>query len=410
MSELLEALIEERDKLEEAGKRNASVDDARLRKVKQLIDELIGDIEDIKTKDAKTKESNKAEFTRFTPLREAGIFRADGLLPVTLIKAGWGNKRDKHYYPAKTLENDCQVFVGAKMYADHPTPLEEQQRPEGSIRNWVSTVKEAWYNKQEDTVDGLVKVHDPWMRSLVKEAWEDIGLSIRADGEVRPGEMGGRRGYIVESIVGCHSVDFVTKAGAGGRIKALHESAREEDVMSLESMTDEEILAALKEGNREGVFNAIKKDLRESEGGDPPKEGEKIKESESMDPEVKKLMEAQSEEIKELKRDRQVRITREAVADALTESKLPEAIQKRIKESFSDKVFESDDVRKKAIEEAIEAERNYATSISESGKVVGLGETGAGSGAGGNVDERLQESFARMGLDEEQAKIAARGR
>ena len=49
-------------------------------------------------------------------------------------------------------------------------------------------------------------------------AGRDMAYAIRADGTVGVGEAEGRKGKIVESLVVGHSVDFVTKPGAGGQV------------------------------------------------------------------------------------------------------------------------------------------------------------------------------------------------
>lgn len=322
--------------------------------------------------------SERLKLERVTPLRESAFVDENGMVKLQLIRAGWGNKRDNHYYPAKTLERDYKIFEGQKMYCDHPTALEEKQRPERSLRDWVATIKEVW--AEDGIVWGKAKVHAQWFRELIAEAGEEIGVSLNALGDVRKGEIGGRRGGIVEALIS-GSADFVTQAGAGGRVAALYESARKEDATMFDTMTDEEILAGLKE-SRESVITAMKEELREEVRSDVKKEVEKeLKEGGDPvdDKELTALKEANDKsaaEIEKLQRDLNVRDTREAVSEALEASKLPPISQQRIKEAFADKAFDSDEDRTKAIEEAIKAEREYVSKLTESGKVVGLGDGG----------------------------------
>ncbi len=56
-------------------------------------------------------------------LMEVGDAPASGVpmtMRVRIIKPGWGNERDNHFYPAEVLRRDAGVFAGAKMYeTDH---------------------------------------------------------------------------------------------------------------------------------------------------------------------------------------------------------------------------------------------------------------------------------------------------
>jgi hypothetical protein len=61
---------------------------------------------------------------------------------------------------------------------------------------------------------------------VVEAMWEDTGISIRASGTVEASSSPDIRGPIVTSLAAAESVDFVTAAGAGGKLVALLESAR----------------------------------------------------------------------------------------------------------------------------------------------------------------------------------------
>jgi hypothetical protein len=347
--------------------------------------------------------------TRITQLREGTKVAADGTVPIEIIRAGWGNKRDNHYYPQKMLERDCQVFKGNKMYIDHPTISDERQRPERSLRDiggYVTSVD----GVREGVVHGRAKIVQPWLRELINEAPQAVSLSIRANGVVNKGTVGGRAGNIVEAIPKSDSVDFVTEAGAGGRVAALFESARKGDEEMFETMTDEEILAALKEGKRhEGVLEQLreeaasdKKTVREGEDDGMPEDMKQLKEAKAKS----------DEDLVEAKRQISIRDTRDAVATALGETKLPEISRKKIREAFADKAYDKDEDREAAIKTAIEAETDYVKEIGGPA-IKGMG---MGSDTGGR--EKLKESFKarylREGRSEEEAErmaeIASQGR
>jgi hypothetical protein len=129
------------------------------------------------------------------------------------------------YYSRKVLERDAAVFgPGTLMYFDHPTPAEEADRPERSVRDLAAKIVST--PKYEG--DGLYADIEVFAHAapIVEALADSIGLSIRAAGTAEYGEAAGRSGMIVTSLTEGYSVDFVTQAGAGGRLVALLESAR----------------------------------------------------------------------------------------------------------------------------------------------------------------------------------------
>lgn len=156
-----------------------------------------------------------------------------GNLTITVIKPGWS--KNNRYYPASLLKSRANIFEGAKMFTDHATEKEASARPEGSVRDWVGTITGV---KTES--DGVIKAtanihHEAFKTNLsnLKKAGNlsQMGISIRAIGECSKGEAEGRKGAIVESILGCKSVDFVTFAAAGGQVESMSEAVDPDDVM-----------------------------------------------------------------------------------------------------------------------------------------------------------------------------------
>lgn len=109
------------------------------------------------------------------------------------------------------------------MYIDHPGRTDQMNRPERSIRDLAGYLS-------SDAVmeaDGLyadVTVY-PHMAPVIEAMRDQIGVSIRAAAEVEQGEADGRKGVIVKRFTEAASVDYVTKAGAGGKILDLLEAA-----------------------------------------------------------------------------------------------------------------------------------------------------------------------------------------
>ncbi len=164
-------------------------------------------------------------------LLSEGSAPSDGQGPLTLrvklIEPGFGNKRDGHYYPAAILKRDAQIFAGAKMYETDHDPKEK------STRTWVSTVRRIVGFSDSGAPIAEVVVHDPGfaqrVRNLAKEQMLDkMACSILATGNVKPGQVEGRAARIVEAITDAQSVDWVTRAGAGGQALAIMSEAQAE--------------------------------------------------------------------------------------------------------------------------------------------------------------------------------------
>lgn len=151
---------------------------------------------------------------------------AKGRFKALLIKAGWGSSG---YYSEALLKRDGPATwpVGTRMHLDHQTAQEAADRPEGSVRDWASEIVStpAWDPVERGLV-AEIQVFPQWRGLLNPEFAGRVGLSIRASGRVRHGEAEGRQGPIVESLEEGISVDWVTQAGAGGRVLELIESAR----------------------------------------------------------------------------------------------------------------------------------------------------------------------------------------
>jgi len=164
----------------------------------------------------------------FIPLIEAAL-RTDGTVPIKIIKPGQGASG---FYTPEVLKRDGpKVFTaGLKGYVDHPTETEIRERPERSVKDLaLELTTNAHYDTEGAAGPGLyaeAKVYKPWQQ-FVSDMAPHIGLSIRATGKARDGEIDGKSTKIIEELVSAKSVDLVTVPGAGGKILQLFESARE---------------------------------------------------------------------------------------------------------------------------------------------------------------------------------------
>lgn len=147
-----------------------------------------------------------------------------GKFLIQLITPGQGSSGFYSEAVLKQAAKDKIFGAGTRMMADHPTWAEAQERPEGSIKDWAATLTEDAY------WDGAglaaeAEVYSPYA-ALLGERKDYLGVSIRAAADVSQGTIEGRNTRIIDRLIYGESVDFVTMAGRGGRVKAILESAR----------------------------------------------------------------------------------------------------------------------------------------------------------------------------------------
>lgn len=114
--------------------------------------------------------------------------------------------------------------IGTHLYVDHPKASDEIELPERSIRDIGAHITSTPVLESDGLYADIEVV--PHHAAMVHSLRNIIGLSIRADGFAESGTRQGRTGPVVTAITHGISVDLVTKAGAGGRIISLLESAR----------------------------------------------------------------------------------------------------------------------------------------------------------------------------------------
>jgi len=359
------------------------------------------------------KERQRILAVEAVPLAEA-FNSATGTIPITVIKAGF-NKSKQRYYPAATLKRDYKIFEGARMYADHQTEKEAKERPEGSVHNWVGTLKKVWAEE-----DGTIKAHaaviDPAFRAKLEmlntqKMINDMGVSIRAIGEASTQEVEGLKTTYIESLLAARSVDFVTHAGAGGRVEALEAAVAEDNDVDV-------ITEAKLRVRRPDLVDLIESKLR---GGDVPEITDKqIAEFKEVTTKLANAETALATLTKELEEANKKISDSEKVASRakvavelekmLGESKLPKVSQERIKKHFA----EAEKVD--GMKEAISDEQAYLKTLNVVVKHSGVRDNGKKEDEVEEGDRKefkvsdLEEAFMPLGLTKEEAKIAASGK
>lgn len=209
---------------------------------------------------------------------------------IKIIEPGPGSSG---IFVKENLAKSAHLFTaGTQMYIDHSTKTEEWDRPERSIIELAGKlITDAEVNDKGE-IHATCEVY-PSFDNIIREKWEDIGISICAFTDTDFDPDG-----VVPPFDSVFSVDFVTKAGAGGKIRAILES----DKGKKKNMTPEQITEAIAKG---------------------------------LSPLMSKLEEAFKE--REVKEEPKVEEdTRDHVADTyvLAESELPEVSRKRVLEAY----------------------------------------------------------------------------
>ncbi|HET7398986.1 MAG TPA: hypothetical protein VFJ94_10735 [Intrasporangium sp.] len=185
-----------------------------------------------------------------------------GRLKVGLITPGWGSSG---YYSPKVLENAAAAKVfpaGTQMFLDHETEAEKYERPERSVRDLAAVLTEdaTWDGGQ---LVAEAQVFGPYVDLLADEQFASaIGVSIRAYADTTIGEAEGKKGRIITELTEALSADFVTKAGRGGQILQVLESAR--PALVVERAVQHGVAEATANDTREALTQA----LREEYGGE----------------------------------------------------------------------------------------------------------------------------------------------
>lgn len=149
-----------------------------------------------------------------------------GRLLIQVITPGWGSSG---YYAQDVLEAAARDRIwpaGTHMYVDHPSEAEAYDRPERTVKDLAAvTLEDARWDPARGALVAEARVFSQWRQPLADMA-EAIGVSIRGAAEGDMGEAEGRKGRVFTRLVAGESIDFVTRAGRGGKVLQVIESAR----------------------------------------------------------------------------------------------------------------------------------------------------------------------------------------
>lgn len=216
---------------------------------------------------------------------------------IECIEAGMSANRKM--YTAEVLQSALPLFEGLTSYANHPSKAEMQEGLERDITKmagWVTNVRwdPSGGKGNRGAVVGIYHALKAGpIAKYLQEAWERnnpslVQFSILGDGKQRVmKDANSKLYYHVEAINDLYNLDAVGKGAAGGRVRSLVASAREE-VEELEKKIEEltrEELVELRPDLFEDETISVQDDeiIQESVSGDEKDEDEKevaLKESE----------------------------------------------------------------------------------------------------------------------------------
>lgn len=217
----------------------------------------------------RAKESAQKRPVKMKPLKEAAsvdaITTEGKRFSVILIKEGLGNLKDCAYYTRGALQQAVadKIFEGKKLYVDHPSEMDEVNRPERSVRDvggYFENIRFEVDGDRSQLAGDLVVLGGAAFdqsRTLIRESvrYADkhdgdlIGLSINANGDAdeipfdeflkeatipsdvmpkieKARAQGATVVRVVKQIQSAVSCDLVTEAGAGGRVVKMLEQEK----------------------------------------------------------------------------------------------------------------------------------------------------------------------------------------
>ena len=268
---------------------------------------------------------------------------------VKLIKPGFGNSRDRHYYPAEVLERDAAKFAGVEMC------ITDHRESERSEKNKVSVIDRIVGFDNDGSPIGEVTIYDPDFAEKTrarKKAGKlhTMACSIKGEGMAKPGTVNGQKANVVTELSRIDYVDWVTKAGAGGQAVGVSESD------SPKTTETQPVIETDDKPTEKTPVNEAGDDKPGEDKMDKNTQGSTTTETNVDD-----------KTVKDDKVNDDVFMEEGAVKEALDATNLPQVSKARLAElKYKDS---------EALQSAIKKEAEYLKSVTSSGKVFAMGET-----------------------------------
>lgn len=240
------------------------------------------------------------------------------------------------YYPSEVLRRDGPQLYKADtpMFVNHQTAEEKLNRPFGAVHEYVGYLAEDAYYENDGLYADVEIFEDA--APMIKARMEKIGISIRGKAVAEDRVMNGKTVPYIKQMTEAKSVDFVMRAGAGGKIVSILESAIEDDTVSVEENGDnmDEVLKAI--AALENKFDGRLTTLEESFKAIPVAKVETVEESAAtVDPAAKALEIAEAFTGSTLDAEGRKRVLSFYKADGGDLSKLIEAEEAYVKKAVA---------------------------------------------------------------------------
>lgn len=333
-----------------------------------------------------------------------GAVDADGNVLVHLIRPCLGKGRGRHVYEADMLQRHAESghFDDWPMFVDHESP--QARRAAGglprSLRDIGGRVMETSWDESVPAGDGfgqgsvVAKVKPvPWVRDLIDHdpKLAQVSLNTYATGG-RPTTAGGKPAMVIEGFDHQGSVDWVTRAGAGGKVVQVMEShyddrLDDETLMSvMEAMPDDRLAAYLRDKRP-----AVAESLNDANGGE---------EDDVTDEQIQEAV------LKALRSEAAQTIIQEAATS-------PEGIKESVQEALSEVLPGAIGAAAKVIEEQAVAGATKAVRMQDLRKVaearVGAHKVGEGDKAPALPERLRRDVLDRIGTPNLDDKIEGEG-
>lgn len=172
-------------------------------------------------------------------------------MTVRLIRPGLGNKKDNNYYPKEMLQRSAPLkFPGVKM---HVTDHRDEER---SVRTEVSQIVAIEDFDDDGAPLAKVVTLDPGFAEMVRHRaksnkLDSLECSIYGVGKAIKKVIGGKEVNEVQEFDEIYFVDWVTRAGAGGKALSITEFQEnekmtkqpEENENTQENLEEKELVA-----------------------------------------------------------------------------------------------------------------------------------------------------------------------
>ncbi|RLC86422.1 MAG: hypothetical protein DRJ03_08880 [Chloroflexi bacterium] len=285
-------------------------------------------------------------------LTESRVDEQGNLHGIVLIE---GRSENGNVYTVEALESAIAVFANRPIYADHPTKTEQRERPERSVRDlvgslpsadnfWVGLVKEGQFAGRHALFyrNGRLSKTADWLATLIQEKIAGA-QSINAVGAGH-WDTGN---FIVEAFTDAISLDFVTRAAAGGQGQLQESSGVGGTARDVMDTDIEEAVAAVLAQMTLTEFAQVRPDIlnhitqREKDKVYRQRKTESNKEDTVMTKQAQ-VLEAQVQALRQDfaglgRRVRQMRAGR-VIDSALAESTLPKDAQRRVRQLIEGRV------------------------------------------------------------------------